>query len=133
MDNNNITGIKGYYYLLQQITSLLNLSLPEIRQKYINYPYCLIDYFEKDVEEKSIEIRFDQEAFTMTCLFSSEGKCEFVYLFPDKNEYVKGFISYLEITQNYDYLMNRWAIPGCYIKAKAIAHLSNDICLMFYN
>mgnify|MGYP006947725368 FL=1 len=107
MDNNNITGIKGYYYLLQQITSLLNLSLPEIRQKYINYPYCLIDYFEKNVEEKSIEIRFDQEAFTMTCLFSNEGKCEFVYLFPDKNEYVKGFISYLEITQNYDYLMNR--------------------------
>ena len=119
MDNNNITGIKGYYYLLQQITSLLNLSLPEIRQKYINYPYCLIDYFEKNVEEKSIEIRFDQEAFTMTCLFSNEGKCEFVYLFPDKNEYVKGFISYLEITQNYDYLMNRWAIPGCYIKHQA--------------
>ena len=86
MDNNNIVGIKSYYYLLQQITSLLNLSLPEIRQKYINYPYCLIDYFEKEVEEKSIEIRFDQEAFTMTCLFSSEGKCEFVYLFPDKNE-----------------------------------------------
>ena len=58
MDNNNIAGIKGYYYQLQQITSLLNLSLPEIRQKYINYPYCLIDYFEKGVEEKSIEIRF---------------------------------------------------------------------------
>lgn len=56
MDNNNITGIKGYYYLLQQITSLLNLSLPEIRQKYINYPYCLIDYFEKGVEEKSLFI-----------------------------------------------------------------------------
>ena len=93
----------------------------------------MIDYFEKNVEEKSIEIRFDQEAFTMTCLFSNEGKCEFVYLFPDKNEYVKGFISYLEITQNYDYLMNRWAIPGCYIKAKAIEHLSNNICLMFYN
>jgi hypothetical protein len=54
MDNNNIAGIKGYYYLLQQITSLLNLSLPEIRQKYINYPYCLIDYFEKNVEEKGI-------------------------------------------------------------------------------
>ena len=120
MDNNNIAGIKGYYYQLQQITSLLNLSLLEIRQKYINYPYCLIDYFEKGVEEKSIEIRFDQEEFTLTCLFSNEGKCEFVYLFPDKNEYVKGFISYLEITQNYDYLMNRWAIPGCYIKAKAI-------------
>lgn len=102
MDNNNIVGIKSYYYLLQQITSLLNLSLPEIRQKYINYPYCLIDYFEKEVEEKSIEIRFDQEEFTLTCLFSNDGKCEFVYLFPDKNEYVKGFISYLEITQSYE-------------------------------
>lgn len=133
MDNNNIVGIKSYYYLLQQITSLLNLSLPEIRQKYIDYPYCLIDYFEKDVEKKSIEIRFDEEEFTMNCLISSEGKCEFVYLFPDKNEYAEGFISYLEISQRYDYLMNRWAVSGCYIKAKAITHLSSDICLMFYN
>ena len=33
MDNNNIVGIKSYYYLLQQITSLLNLSLPEIKKK----------------------------------------------------------------------------------------------------
>ena len=79
MDNNNIAGIKGYYYLLQQITSLLNQSLPEIRQKYINYPYCLIDYFEKNVEEKSIEIRFDQEAFTMTCLFSKVNVSLFIY------------------------------------------------------
>lgn len=133
MDNNNIVGIKSYYYLLQQITSLLNLPLPEIRQKYINYPYCLINYFEKEVEEKSIEIRFDQEEFTLTCLFSNDGKCEFVYLFPDKNEYVKGFISYLEITQSYDYLKNRWTTSGCYIKAKTIAHLPSDICLMFYN
>lgn len=133
MDNNKIVGTKSYYYLLQQITSLLNLSLPEIRQKYINYPYCLIDYFEKDMQEKSIEIRFAQEEFTMTCLFSSDGKCEFVYLFPDKNEYVERFISYLEITQSYDYLMNRWTTPGCYIKAKAITQLSSDICLMFYN
>jgi len=133
MDNNNIIGIKSYYYLLQQITSLLDLSLPEIRQKYRNYPYCLIDYFEKDVEEKSIEIRFDQEEFTITCLFSDEGKCQSVYLFPDKNEYVTKFISYLEITQSYDYVKNRWTAPSCYIKAEAISHLSCDICLMFYN
>lgn len=133
MDNNKIVSKKSYYDLLQLITSLLNLSLPEIRQKIADYPYCLIDYFEKGVEERSIEIRFAMDELTVTCLFSNEDKCESVYLFPDKNEYVKGFISYLEITHNYDYFKNRWTASGCYIKAKAITSLSSDVCLMFYN
>lgn len=133
MDNNKIVSKKSYYDLLQLIISLLNLSLPEIRQKFADYSYCLIDYFEKGVEEKSIEIRFGVDEFTMNCLFSNEDKCESVYLFPDKNEYVKGFISYLEITYDYDYFKNRWTTSGCYIKAKEITSLSSDVCLKFYN
>lgn len=78
MDNNKIVSKKSYYNLLQLITSLLNLSLPEIRQKIADYPYCLIDYFEKGVEERSIEIRFAMDELTATCLFSNEDKCESV-------------------------------------------------------
>lgn len=133
MDNNQMTGIKHYYFLLQQITSLLNLSLPEIRKKYVNYPYCLIDYFDKDKVEKSIEIRFDDENLTMTCLFSSEDKCQLVYLFPDKMEHINGFILFSETTLKYDYFKNRWTTSGCYIQARAITHLSSEFCLVFYN
>lgn len=133
MDNNKIVSKKSYYDLLQLITSLLNLSLQEIRQQFADYPCRLIDYLENGVEEKSIEIRFGVDELTLTCLFSNEDKCKSVYLFPDKNEYVKGFISYLEISLDYDYFKNRWTASGCYIKAKRITSLSSDVCLMFYN
>lgn len=38
MDNNKIVSKKSYYDLLQLITSILNLSLQEIRQQFADYP-----------------------------------------------------------------------------------------------
>lgn len=133
MDNNRSVGINVYSITIQQITSLLNLSLSEIRQKYISYPHCLIDYFEKETEDKSIEIRFDQEEFTITCLFNEDSKCTFVYLFIDKYEFIEGLISFLKDTYDYDFIKNRWKEPTYYIQVKEISHLPNDICLMFYS
>lgn len=132
MDNNNV-GINDYANLLQQINSLLNITLPEIKNKYRDYPHCLIDYFEKDVTEKSIEIRFDKEEYTMTCVFNIEGKCNIIYLFPDENETIEKFISYFKQTYDYNFIKNRWKASDIYIKIKELTPSSNDICCMFFS
>jgi hypothetical protein len=132
MDNNTV-GINNYADLFQQINSLLNITLPEIKNKYGDYPHCLMDYFEKDVTERSIEIRFDQEEFTITCVFNTEGKCNCVYLFPDKNETIEKFISYFKDTYDYNFIKNRWETLDFYIKIKELTPSSNDICCMFFN
>lgn len=132
MDNNTV-GIHDYANLLQQINSLLNITLSEIKNKYVDYPHCLIDYFEKDVTEKSIEIRFDKEEYTITCVFNTEGKCNTVYLFPDENETIEKFISYFKENYEYDFIKNRWETSFFYIKIKELAQSSNDIFCMFFN
>lgn len=78
MDNNKTVGRENYAHLLQQLRILLNQSLPEIRKKYVSYPYCLINYFEEGIEKKSIEIRFDWKKMTITCTFNDDGQCVFI-------------------------------------------------------
>lgn len=133
MNNNNIAvGIENYPDLLQQTCALLGLSLPEIKKKYADYPHCLIEHFEQGSEDKSMEIRFDKEERTITCLFNKDDKCDFVYLFPDKNEFIEEFILFLKDTCYYDFIKNYWKASNYYIKVKEIDPSSDDVCLMFY-
>jgi len=132
MDNNKIAGIENYAGILQRIDALFNLSLPEIKKKYKGYPICVVDYSEKGKEEKSIEIRFDEEEITITCLFNTEEKCNFIYLFSDNDETIEGCISYFKDTFEYNYIENRWTTPHCFIRVKETKRLSDNICLVFY-
>lgn len=132
MDNNKTTGVKDYAVILQRMSALLNLSFSEINKKHVNYPYCLINFFEEGRMDKTIEIRFDKEEITVTCGFDAKEKCKSVYLFPDENEIIEGFISYLKETFDYDYIKNRWKISGYYVALKEISKSPNDLCLVIY-
>lgn len=132
MDNNKTVGRENYAHLLQQLRILLNQSLPEIRKKYVSYPYCLINYFEEGIEKKSIEIRFDWKKMTITCTFNDDGQCVFVHLYPDKKDFTEEFISFLNETSDYDFTKSRWEMSGYYITVSEVSYLLNDICLVFY-
>lgn len=131
-NNSNTVWVENYANLLQQISTVLNLTQPEIREKYADYPICLMDYFEKDIQEKSIEIRFDKEEITITCTFDIEGKCIIVYLFPDTNEVIEKLIRYLKEIYNYDFINSRWTTSNYYIKVDKISRLPSDFCFIFY-
>jgi len=132
MDSNKNAGIEDNAGLLQQISTLLTLTLPEIRNRYSDYPYCLIDYFEREITEKSLEVRFDKEEITMTCTFNSMGDCNAVYLFPDKNEFIENFVTYLKEKSEFDFIRNRWKMSAYFIKIGELCQISNDIYLKFY-
>ncbi len=53
-----------YNILIKHIKSALNLSEKQIREQFSKYPVCLMEYFKKQLNEKSIEIRFDKEEAT---------------------------------------------------------------------
>ena len=132
MDNNKIILTINFSNLLQQISALFNLSLPEIKKRYADYPHCLMNYFEADIEEKLIEIRFDQEEFTITCKVNDDDKCQFIYLVPDKTEFIEELMLFFKDSYEYDYLRNRWVALGFYIVVKAIGQSPNEVCWMFY-
>jgi len=132
MNNNKTDGVEYFADLLAQTSSLLNLSLSEIRKKYEDYPHCQITYFEGGIEEKSIEIRFDKEEITMACTFNTIEKCNSVYLFPDKNEVTEKFIKHLRKSHKYNFLKNRWKVMENYIKIQKLSKSANDICFMLH-
>lgn len=117
--------------LIEHIKSALTLSEKQIRENFAEYPICLMDYIEKEVNEKSIEIRFDKEEATLTCIFDDEGVCNQVFLFPDKNEMVEKLITHFEKAYNYDYIRNRWIGSDFSIRVKPVVQLTGDYFLLF--
>jgi len=63
--------------LIEEASNVLGLSQQFVRDKYKGYSICLLDHFEKEVDRKSIEIRFNDEETTLTCHFSDDGKCSY--------------------------------------------------------
>ena len=116
----------------ERLSAFLNLSMREIRKKYKNKPVCLMRYIEDNVDEKLIEIRFDEEQITISCTFDMKGKCDSAHLFLDRNEMVEEFITYLKACYDYDYIKNRWILPRHYVKLKETNRLENYICLVFH-
>ena len=121
-----------YSKIIEQASSVLKLSISQIKEKYTDYPLYLIDYIEKDIQEKSIEIRFHKERITLTCTFDKDGKCDESFLFPDDAQLVEDFVSYLTDHHDYSFMRSRFMLGNCYLKIKELKEQRSDICLVLY-
>ena len=130
MDNKNAVGTCNYADILQQTENLLNCSYQEIKSKYEGHPHCEISYFEEGLKDKSIEVRFDDQELTMTCIFNSDSVCKSIFLFPDKEEVNHKFIAHLTEVYEYDFINMIWIDSGFYIKIKRVTWSVNDVCFM---
>jgi hypothetical protein len=130
MNNNKRVGTEQYADLLQRLGATLNLSFSEVKDRYHGHPVCLMEYVEKDFEDKSIEVQFDEERFTINCVFGEEGRCNSIYLFPDDNDATEEFIGYLKETYDYDFIENRWPVSDHYVAIQKMNRFSTE--LYFY-
>ena len=121
-----------YSKIIEQASSVLKLSISQIKEKYTDYPLYLIDYIEKDIQEKSIEIRFSKEGITLTCTFDKDGNCDESFLFPDDAQLVEDFVSYLTDHHDYSFMRSRFMLGNCYLKIKELKEQRSDICLVFF-
>ena len=121
-----------YSKIIEQASSVLKLSISQIKEKYTDYPLYLIDYIEKDIQEKSIEIRFHKEGITLTCTFDKDGNCDESFLFPDDAQIVEDFVSYLTDHHDYSFMKSRFMLGNCYLKIKELKEQRSDICLVLY-
>ena len=121
-----------YSKIIEQASSVLKLSISQIKEKYTDYPLYLIDYIEKDIQEKSIEIRFHKEGVTLTCTFDKDGNCDESFLFPDDAQLIEDFVSYLTDHHDYSFMRSRFMLGNCYLKIKELKEQRSDICLVFY-
>jgi len=121
-----------YTELIGHASSVLKLSLSQIKEKYLDYPLCIMDYIEKDIHEKSIEVRFDKEEITLTCTFNDEGCCDSTFLFPDNDQLLEDFVSYLTENHDYSFVKSRFMLGNCFLKVKELKEQRSNLCLVFY-
>lgn len=121
-----------YSKIIEQASSVLKLSISQIKEKYTDYPLYLIDYIEKDIQEKSIEIRFSKEGITLTCTFDKDGNCDESFLFPDDAQLIEDFVSYLTDHHDYSFMRSRFMLGNCYLKIKELKEQRSDVCLVFF-
>lgn len=132
MTTKEIPTEKLYSKIIEQASSVLKLSISQIKEKYTDYPLYLIDYIEKDIQEKSIEIRFHKEGVTLTCTFDKDGNCDESFLFPDDAQLIEDFVSYLTDHHDYSFMRSRFMLGNCYLKIKELKEQRSDICLVFF-
>ena len=121
-----------YSKIIEQASSVLKLSISQIKEKYTDYPLYLIDYIEKDIQEKSIEIRFHKEGVTLTCTFDKDGNCNESFLFPDDDQLIEDFVGYLTDHHDYSFMRSRFMLGNCYLKIKELKEQRSNVCLVFF-
>lgn len=121
-----------YIDIIGHASSMLDLSLFQIKEKYADYPMCLMEYIEKEEHEEGIEIRFDREEVTITCIGNDNKECISVFLFPDDNQFIEDLVGYLKELYDYSYLKSRFILDNCFMKVRESKDLKDNIYLFFY-
>lgn len=118
MKNRNIK----FETLLEHASVALGQSADELKEKYKDYPVCLIDCIEKETHEYVIEVRFDNEEATISISFDSENLCNGFLLFLDKNEDENFLIDHLIEMADYNFKKSCFKLPNCFLKINESKH-----------
>lgn len=104
--------LENFIELIGYACSALRLSHTDIQTEYSDYPICIINYVEKGINDKNIEIRFDGHSASLSALFNDKDICDFVILHPDEIENIDQILSYLSENYKYDFLKSCWIISN---------------------
>lgn len=108
----------NFEMLIEESCAALGLSYQELKDKYKDYPICLMEYIEKEIYERVIDVRIDTEKATFSLSFDKENICNGTYLFFDNLTDEDSFIEYLNVDTEYDFKRSSWIMPDCYLKLK---------------
>ena len=123
----NILNIKVFSNLISHACSVLRLSDTQIREKYSGYPLCIMDLYEKKEWQRSIEIRFDDEQTSITCLFDVSNRCDFTFIHPDHLNAPTEYVNFFNAIYEYDHTRRRWILANGYLSQK---QSKDGLCFM---
>lgn len=104
--------------LLEHAWLTLGQSAEALKEKYKDYPICLMEYIENGVHEHSIEIRFDTEEATISISLDNENNCDASFLFLDSMEDEELLIDHLIDSADYNFRKSSFKLPSCSLKVK---------------
>jgi len=104
--------------LLEQAWSALGQSAEELKEKYKDYPICLMEYIEKEVHAHVIEVCFDTQEATISISFDNENICNASFLYLDSVENEDLLIDHLIDSADYNFRKGSFKLPDCFLKVK---------------
>ncbi|GEM_PF-564998 len=131
MTNHKTTLHPDYYKLTYQAISILDLPFSVIKDKYPDNPVCLMDYFEKDIKQKGIEVWFDNESASIISCFNDDLKCVASHLIFENEKEIRKYIYFLNKNFDYDYICSRWLMPDNFLVIRTLDGLTS--CMFFRN
>ncbi len=112
--------------LISHACSALRLTEEQIKKNFSSYPVHVVDSA-KDKAGCVVEIRFDGESATVTCLLDIDRNCETVFIFLDNLCPLTDYENYFNDHYEYDYIKSRWILPDGYLSIKKS---KDDFCFM---
>lgn len=104
--------------LIEHACGVKHIIYNDIKNKFADFPICLMEYIEKDVHEKVVEIRFGDYKATLSTTFDEKDMCDFAILFPDRIENIDQVLLFLSEKYDYDFLKGSWMLPNCYMSVR---------------
>jgi len=106
--------------LLKSACSGLNLSADELKDKYKDYPICLMEYIESAKHYNVIEVCFDEDVANIMFSINDGNICYHSSIYFDNNSDIDLFVDYLVEAAEYNFRESCWFIDGCYLKIKEV-------------
>ena len=110
--------VDNFAELIKYVCSTKHIEYTDMKTRFANFPICLMEYIEKDVYEKVVEIRFDDYKSTLSATFDKKDICDYIVLFPDQIENIDQLFLYLSENYDYDFLKGSWILSNCYMNIK---------------
>lgn len=105
--------------LVEEACDVLGLSYQILKDRYNDYPICLMEYIEKTIREFIIEVRFNNHSATISLSFDTENNCNGAFLFFDSADDEDSFLEHLRENADYDFKWSRWTMINCFLKIEA--------------
>ena len=115
--------------IVKHACSGLNIPEQELKNKYKDYPVCLMEYIENGNHRYFVQVRFNDESASLIFFIGENTSCTCSFLRFDRVEEEDLFINYLMEAADFIFRKGCWIIDNCYLKVKESEH---DVCFHFY-
>lgn len=100
-----------FSYLTGQAYAAFGESHAQVKERFKDFPMCLMDYIDNGGHEEHIEISFDEKNASVTYCFDTGRMLLYSVIYFCEPSDVGLFLCFLEgFADSYDYLKKRWII-----------------------
>ncbi len=122
---NKLCNVSVFENLIQLAGWAINKPESDICERFNSEQHCHTHSIGEG-EDHVVEIRMDNFKVTLTCQMN--GRCRQCLLFFDQSVEADNFLLYIYEAYPYDMLLNRWKLPGSYLKTSKMV---NDLIFIF--